>query len=275
MLWHRLLSPYELAVSELLVKLNHLRKEYHQAGRYCPVEHVVGRVKSISSILEKMKKKSIPFEKMEEEVEDIAGIRIICQFIEDIDKVADHLKERRDMTVVEIKDYIKKHKSSGYRSYHMVVRYPVNTIDGRKEVLVEIQIRTLAMDFWATTEHSLQYKYQGNIPERISQRLSNAANAIIALDGEMSSVREEIMDAQMSSRIRYNMIEDIVNTLETLYRVTAKREVQKLQDEFFRIYSSDDMEKLTRFYHQLDLLAEGYKAQTNKIGEGIKDFEGS
>ena len=181
-MWHKILSPYVMAVDELILKFDSLRREFQEQGQYCPIEHVTGRVKSISSILDKMAKKDIPPEKMEEQIEDIAGIRIICQFTEDISRVASLITSRTDIELVEIKDYIRNQKQSGYRSYHMVVHYEVNTINGPKKILVEIQIRTMAMDFWATTEHSLQYKYKGQIPERVGSRLSNAADAIISLD---------------------------------------------------------------------------------------------
>ena len=273
LLWHKVLSPYEMAVDELILKLNHIKQEFLMNGKYCPIEHVMGRVKSISSILDKMQKKSIPMERMEELVEDIAGIRIICQFVEDIDRVSALLAERSDLKITEIKDYVRNQKESGYRSYHVVALYTVNTIEGPRDVQVEIQIRTMAMDFWATTEHSLQYKYKGAIPEKVGARLANAANAIIALDTEMSSVRDEIMDAQLSSKMKYKLVEDIVSMIENLYSLTSKREVEKIQNEFYRIYESDDMEELIRYHEQLDLIAQAYKAQCNRRGEGVKKSE--
>ena len=264
-LWHKLLSPYELAVQELLLKLNHLREEYLQEERYCPMEQISGRVKSISSILDKMQKKNIPFERMEEDIEDIAGIRIICQFVEDIERVANLLSSRSDIKVKTIKDYLTQTKESGYRSYHMVVYYRVETREGLREVQVEIQIRTMAMDFWATVEHSMQYKYKGNIPEDIGDRLSRTAQAIITLEEEMSSVRGEIMDAQLSSQLRYNVVEDIVATIEKLYSIKSRREIQKIQDEFYRIYENGDMNELLRYHDQLDQYAQSNHAQKSRL----------
>ena len=232
LLWHEILEPYELAVKELQVKFRHLIKEHHGKGLYSPIESVSGRVKSVSSILEKMQRKGIVPEEMEEQVEDIAGIRIICQFVEDIEKVAD-----------------------------LIVYYTVETMNGPKRIQVEIQIRTMAMDFWATIEHSLQYKYKANIPDHIRERLSAAAKAIIVLDNEMSSVRSEIMDAQNSSQMQRNLITDILNNIENLYKVTNKREVEKIQDEFYHIYAQNDLQELKRFHKELDLIAEGYRAQ--------------
>ena len=269
-LWHKLLRPYSMAVDELMLKFRHMKREYQQRGDYCPIEQVLGRVKSVSSILDKMQKKNVPMELMEEQIEDIAGIRIICQFIEDIYRISDAITSRSDMRVIEVKDYIRNQKDSGYRSYHLIVHYEVQTLDGPKVVQVEIQIRTMAMDFWATVEHSLQYKYQGRIPQRVDTRLSNAAMSIISLDNEMSTVRDEIMDAQLSSRLRYNLVEDIVETIESLYQVISRREVEKIQDEFYRIYQMNDIEELIRYHSQLDQIAQAHKAQSNGHGQGIK-----
>lgn len=260
-LWHEILDPYELAVQELVVKFNHVIKEHHEKGLYSPIEQVTGRVKTVSSILEKMQRKHIPVDEMEEQVEDIAGIRIICQFVEDIEKVSELIEKRNDIEIKSEKDYIKHMKPSGYRSYHLIVYYTVETLNGPKKLQAEIQIRTMAMDFWATIEHSLQYKYKSNIPQHIKGRLSNAADAIIALDNEMSTVRSEIMDAQNSSQMQINLVTDILNNIENLYKLSNKREVAKIQDEFYKIYALNDLEQLKRFHTQLDIIAEGYRAQ--------------
>ena len=261
-LWRRILCPYELAVRELTVKFEHIIKEYKLNDLYSPIEQVRGRVKSVSSILEKMQRKHIPLERMEEEVEDIAGIRIICQFEEDIDTIAALIQNRSDMTIKSEKNYLKHIKQSGYRSYHLIIYYTVETINGPKEIQAEIQIRTMAMNFWATIEHSLQYKYKGEMPLHVAERLSNAADAIIALDQEMSSVRSEIMDAQNSSMNQSNLIKDILMSIENLYKVANKREVEKIQSEFLRIFQMRDLQQLERFHRQLDIIAEGYRAQS-------------
>ena len=261
-LWRELLTPYELAVKELTVKFNLLIKEHIDKDLYSPIEEVTGRVKSIYSILEKIQRKRIPWDKIEEEVEDIAGIRIICQFSEDIEKVAEIIRNRSDMTVQSEKDYVTHMKDSGYRSYHMIVAYQVESLSGPKKIMAEIQIRTLAMNFWATIEHSLQYKYKGNMPPHMRERLSNAAKAIIALDNEMSLVSHEVMVAQNSSQYQSKLVCDILNNIENLYRYSNKREVDKIQDEFYTIYQRNDLEELERFCKQLDIIAEGYRAQS-------------
>lgn len=261
-LWREILSPYVLAVEELIVKFNHIISEYRSAGEYSPIEQVNGRVKTISSILEKAQKKGVPLDHIEEQIEDIAGIRIICQFVEDIYKVAEIIKKRTDMRIKCEKDYITNYKESGYRSYHLIIYYKVETQRGTKELQAEIQIRTLAMNFWATIEHSLQYKYKKNMPVHIRERLSTAADAIKTLDQEMSIIRGEIMDAQNSFKIKANVVADILNNIQNLYKVANKREVVNIQDEFFKIYQSGDLEQLERFNKELDIIAEGYRAQS-------------
>lgn len=260
-LWKEILTPYDLAVKEILVKFNHIIIEYKSRDMYSPIEAVNGRVKSISSILEKCRKKDIPLEIVTEKVEDIAGIRVMCQFVEDIYKVVDIVKHRSDMRVVQEKDYIKNVKPSGYRSYHIIVKYDVETMEGTKSIFVEIQIRTLAMNFWATIEHSLQYKYRRNIPDRIRERLNASAEAILKLDQEMSSIHDEIMDAQSSFIIHANIISAILNNIQNLYKVANKKEVVKIQDEFFEIYKKNNLAELRSFARQLDIMAEGYRAQ--------------
>ena len=260
-LWRSILCPYELAVRELIVKFEHIISEHRENDLYSPIEQVSGRVKSVSSILEKMQRKHIPMERMEEEVEDIAGIRIICQFEEDIETVASLIQNRSDMTIKSEKNYLKHVKQSGYRSLHLIIYYTVETLNGPRKLQAEIQIRTMAMDFWATIEHSLQCKYKGDMPPHVAERLTNAADAIILLDQEMSSVRDEIMDAQNSSQMQSNLVKDILNNIENLYRVSSKREITKIQTEFLRVFHTKDLKQLERFHRQLDIIAEGYRAQ--------------
>ena len=260
-LWRSILCPYELAVRELIVKFEHIISEHRENDLYSPIEQVSGRVKSVSSILEKKQRKHIPMERMEEEVEDIAGIRIICQFEEDIETVASLIQNRSDMTIKSEKNYLKHVKQSGYRSLHLIIYYTVETLNGPRKLQAEIQIRTMAMDFWATIEHSLQYKYKGDMPPHVAERLTNAADAIILLDQEMSSVRDEIMDAQNSSQMQSNLVKDILNNIENLYRVSSEREITKIQTEFLRVFHTKDLKQLERFHRQLDIIAEGYRAQ--------------
>lgn len=194
--WDLFLAPYKQAVEELKVKLKGMRSQFELQGNYSPIEFVTGRVKPIASILDKANQKGIPLERLESEMQDIAGLRMMCQFVDDISKVVELIRKRNDFEIVEERNYITHKKASGYRSYHVVIRYPVQTIQGEKKILAEIQIRTLAMNFWATIEHSLNYKYKGQFPEDIKMRLQRAAEAAFRLDEEMSLIRGEIQEAQ-------------------------------------------------------------------------------
>ena len=194
--WDLFLWPYQQAVSELKVKFRSLRQSFLNKGEHSPIEFVVGRVKTVDSIKEKMTRRVIAPEVIDNDMQDIAGIRIMCQFVDDIYRVVDLIHERQDMQVVEERDYIQNAKPSGYRSYHMVIEYSVFLPDGPKKIIAEIQIRTLAMNFWATVEHTLNYKYQGKYPEDISKRLKTTAEAAYKLDEEMSSIKDEVQEAQ-------------------------------------------------------------------------------
>lgn len=195
--WETFLDPYIQTVGELKIKLRGIRKQFRKQNRHSPIEFVTGRVKSVESIQEKMVLRGISEENLAQDLQDIAGLRIMVQFVDDVDEVLALLRKCHDMTVVQERDYITHMKSSGYRSYHVVVEYPVDTIDGQKKVLAEIQIRTLAMNFWATIEHSLNYKYQGDFPEEIKQRLEKTAKIALELDEEMRKIREDIREAQL------------------------------------------------------------------------------
>ena len=194
--WQHFLLPYQQAVNELKVKLRGMRKQYQDEEQHSPIEFVTGRVKPVESIKEKMVRRHVQADRLEQDMQDIAGLRIMCQFVEDIYQVVDLLRQRSDMTILEERDYISNVKPSGYRSYHIVIEYPVQLISGEKRIVAEIQVRTLAMNFWATIEHSLNYKYQGAFPEELSARLQRAAEAAFHLDNEMSEIREEIQEAQ-------------------------------------------------------------------------------
>ena len=280
-MWKEILTPYDLAVEELQIKFNHIIKEYRQAGVYSPIEQVLGRVKSISSIIEKAQRRGIEIDKIQEKLFDIAGIRLICQFTEDIYTVVKLIKKRKDMTVISEKDYIKNIKESGYRSYHwdifkwsllvvvypyrsyhLIVHYEVETVKGTTIIPVEIQIRTLGMNFWAIIEHSLQYKYNGEIPAHVKERLNAASDALITLDNEMSSIHDEIINSQTYFMVKANIVSDILSTIQNLYKVANKQVVIKIQDEFYEIFEKGDVNELSRFSRQLDIIAEDYRAQS-------------
>lgn len=194
--WESFLAPYAQAVAELKLKLRTLRDQLRQDEVQGQIEFVTGRVKPIESIQEKMIRRQIKEERLAIDMEDIGAVRIMCQFVEDIYAVVKILRKRTDMKIIEERDYIAKKKPSGYRSYHIVIEYPVELLTGTKIIKMEIQIRTLAMNFWATIEHSLNYKYQGQFPPELAQRLERTAEAAFLLDNEMSDIQEEIREAQ-------------------------------------------------------------------------------
>ena len=257
--WKELLFPYEQAVDELLLKFRSLDKECRHLGIYSPIDSVTGRLKRPASILEKAGKKQISPDRIEAEIEDIAGIRILCQFVEDIPKVIDMVRNRNDMTVVEERDYITNTKPSGYRSYHIIIQYPLHTALGAKTVPAEIQIRTNAMNFWATAEHSLRYKYSGNIPQDLQDRLKNCAEAAFHLDTEMATIREEITNVQRLHEIRNNLVANILDNIQNLYFVAKLEDMNKLNREFIDIWNSDDMDLLREFNTKLNVMAEMYR----------------
>jgi len=211
--WLEIIRPYSYAVEELKIKFRNVRNDYLDTKQHSPVEFVTGRTKKLSSALAKMKKLDID---NIEDIEDLAGIRIMCQFVEDIYVLVDIIKERNDMSIVLEKDYINNAKESGYRSYHLIVKYPVNTIHGVKEVQCEIQIRTLSMNFWATIEHSLKYKYDHYIPDELAHRLKRAADAAFMLDQEMGEIREEIIKAQELFTEKEYVLTDIYSRVNKL-----------------------------------------------------------
>lgn len=195
--WEEFLDPYIQAVGELKIKLRGMRKQFRKQKRHSPIEFVTGRVKPVESIQEKMVLRGIKEDHLAQDMQDIAGLRVMVQFVDDVDEVLELIRRRRDMKVVQERDYINNMKSSGYRSYHVIVEYPVETINGYKMVLAEIQIRTLAMNFWATIEHSLNYKYKGEFPADIRERLEITSKIAYQLDMEMRKIREDIQEAQL------------------------------------------------------------------------------
>lgn len=217
--WEDFLAPYKQAVEELKIKLKGMRSQFELENNHSPIEFVTGRVKPVASILDKANQKHIALDYLVEEMQDIAGLRMMCQFVDDIEVVVRLLRQRNDFRIVEERDYITNKKPSGYRSYHVVIEYPVETIQGEKKILAEIQIRTLAMNFWATIEHSVNYKYQGEFPEAINKRLKRAAEAAFQLDEEMSQIREEIQEAQ----VYFSQNKDVSKDKKAVHQVMPKK----------------------------------------------------
>ncbi|GAA3648595.1 GTP pyrophosphokinase [Asaccharospora irregularis] len=255
--WDELLAPYDHAVEELKVKFKNIRKEFLAKGEYSPIEFVTGRTKKVGSIISKATRLNVS--DIETEIEDIAGIRIMCQFVDDIYTIVDLIKNRSDMTVVSEKDYIENFKDSGYRSFHVIIKYPINSIAGSKEILCEIQIRTLAMNFWATIEHSLKYKYEHYIPEEIAVRLRRAADAAFLLDQEMSEIREDIMKAQVMYQVKSVTVRDVLNRIQELYSLGDTRKAIIYQRRLDKIDTERDVTEILSLKKDIDDLLEQYK----------------
>lgn len=252
--WKQMLLPYTQAVEELKVKFKSIRNELISLEEYSPIEFVTGRVKKVSSIIEKAKKKNIPLEEIETKIEDIAGIRIMCQFVEDIYKVIDIIRNRdgKDLWIQEERDYIAHTKRSGYRSYHIIIEYPVQTGHGEKRIFAEIQIRTLAMNFWATIEHSLRYKYKQDMPAEIEERLTKAAEAAFILDQEMAEIREDVLKCQENFQTESNLIGEILSSLEVLSKKQQGQDLKELYEVFWKLWEQGDMHKLKEFNDKLN-----------------------
>ena len=255
--WEEILAPYNHAVEELKVKFKNIRKEFFAKGEYSPIEFVTGRTKKVASIISKAKR--LNMKDIEEEMEDIAGIRIMCQFVEDIYTIVELIKSRSDMTVVYEKDYIENFKDSGYRSYHVIIKYPIHSIAGSKEILCEIQIRTLAMNFWATIEHSLKYKYEHYIPENLAVRLRRAADAAFLLDQEMSEIREDIMKAQVMYQVKSITVRDVLSKIQELYDVGQTHKAIIYQRRLDKIDEERDISEIINLKKEIEDLLEEYK----------------
>ena len=196
--WKEVQLIYNSALKEIGTKLEILNDEFQHVHQYNPIEHIKSRLKTPESIVKKLRKNGheSTIENMVKYVNDIAGVRVICSFTSDIYRIAEMIANQNDLKVLSVKDYIKRAKPSGYRSYHMIVTVPVFLSDRIAETKVEIQIRTVAMDFWASLEHKINYKFEGNTPDFIKHELVKCSEMITELDDQMLSLNEQV--------IRYN-----------------------------------------------------------------------
>ena len=192
--WKTVMFLYNAALKEVGTKLEILNDEFQHVHKYNPIEHIKTRIKKPESIVKKLKKygHESTIENMVKYVNDIAGVRLICSFTSDIYRLAAMIGNQSDLKVLSIKDYIKNPKASGYKSYHMLVSVPIFLSVSVVETKVEIQIRTIAMDFWASLEHKIYYKFEGHAPEYISHELKECADMVSALDDRMLTLNEAI-----------------------------------------------------------------------------------
>ena len=207
--WETLMFLYNAALKEISTKIEILNDEFQHVHHYTPIEHIKSRIKTPESIVKKLKKNGyeVNVQNMVKHVRDIAGIRIICSFTSDIYRLAEMIGNQSDLKVLSIKDYIKNPKESGYKSYHMLVSVPVFLSDSVVDTKVEIQIRTIAMDFWASLEHKIYYKFEGNAPDYISRDLQECAKMVAELDDKMLSLNEAIQECILQQEKRDNMDE--------------------------------------------------------------------
>ena len=194
--WKEVTLVYSAALRQMETKMQILNDEFQHVHQYNPIEHIKSRIKSPESIVKKLKKHGYEssIKNMVKYVNDIAGIRVICSFTSDIYRIAEMLINQNDIRVLSVKDYILNPKPSGYKSYHLIVTVPIFLSDRIVDAKVEIQIRTVAMDFWASLEHKIHYKFEGNAPEHIKKELVECAMMVSDLDARMLSLNEEVQE---------------------------------------------------------------------------------
>lgn len=214
--WKTAMLLYNSALKKVTTKLEILNDEFQHVHKYNPIENIKSRLKTPESIVQKLKRKGhdASIENMVRYVEDIAGVRLVCSFTSDIYRMADMIGRQNDLTVISIKDYMKNPKPSGYKSFHMIISIPVFLSDRTVETKVEIQIRTIAMDFWASLEHKIYYKFEGNAPSYISHELQECAEIVSMLDNKMLSLNEAILieKAKQEEKAIRQQIEQLTQT---------------------------------------------------------------
>lgn len=252
--WKQALLPYEQAVDELIIKFKGIMREYRTANLISPIEDVTGRVKTVASIIEKANRRNIPLDKALDVLEDIAGVRIICRFVDDIQEVIKLIRKRHgyDMEVIEEEDYITNTKTSGYRSYHITINYPMFVQGEYRKIKCELQIRTLAMNFWATIEHSLRYKFDKNVPTEIKNRLKVCAEAAYKLDEEMDKIKDELMESQQFMENREELIDKIIHNIHNIYNNTTIENKNEYNYQFIKLYQEGNVEKLKQYNTDLE-----------------------
>lgn len=203
--WREVTLIYNAALKQIETKMEILNDEFQHVHQYNPIEHIKARIKTPESIVKKLKRNGYEstIDNMIKYINDIAGIRVICSFTSDIERIASMIEEQKDIQVVAVKDYFTFPKASGYKSYHMIVTVPVYLSDRIVDTKVEIQIRTVAMDFWASLEHKIHYKFEGDIPEHIRNELVECAKMVSDLDARMLQLNNEILAITQERESRY------------------------------------------------------------------------
>ncbi|MGZ0042754.1 GTP pyrophosphokinase [Paenibacillus ottowii] len=228
----RFMLIYKFALDEMETKIEILKQEFQALHDYSPIEHTKSRLKSPESIMNKMLRKNseLSLDAIKNHIKDIAGLRITCSFISDIYDVSSMLQRQSDLKVLEIKDYIKNPKPNGYQSLHLLVQVPVFMSDCEELVCVEVQIRTIAMDFWASLEHKIFYKYNQSVPESLTRELKNAADSANALDLQMERLHREIKEIK-DARGEEDSMEELRKIMINNQQITVPANFLKLLGE--------------------------------------------
>jgi putative GTP pyrophosphokinase len=221
----RFMMEYKFGIDEMSTKIKILQDEFSQLHDYNPIEHVSSRLKAPDSILDKIIRKGCEptFSSIRETITDIAGVRVTCSFVSDVYRVFDLLAGQSDVKVLDVRDYIAEPKPNGYRSLHGIVEVPVFLSDGVVPVTVEVQLRTIAMDFWASLEHKIYYKYRKQVPTELLRDLQQAAETAHRLDGTMQRLHEEIHRADVAP-VASAVPEDLTPSDEVLRQLWQARQ---------------------------------------------------
>ncbi|MBD8869465.1 GTP pyrophosphokinase family protein [Nocardioides sp. MJB4] len=188
------MMQYKFGIDEVATKISILQEEFAHLHSYNPIEHVQSRLKSPESIMEKVARRGCgpTFEEIRSEITDIAGVRVTCSFVSDVYRVYEMLADQPDLTVRQVKDYVAQPKPNGYRSLHALVEVPVHLSDRIVPVVIEVQLRTVAMDFWASLEHKIYYKFDAAVPQEMVDELREAAHTAADLDHRMEVLHRQL-----------------------------------------------------------------------------------
>ncbi len=215
----RLMMVYEFGMEEILTKIKILRGEFHRCHNYNPIEHVGSRLKSPQSMVRKAQRKGIPleYEALRQNMFDIAGIRLTCSFVSDIYRMRELLLAQTDLTLLDESDYIKNPKPNGYQSLHMILEVPVFLAESVEHIPVEVQLRTIAMDFWASLEHKIYYKYDKEVPRHLTDALKLSADMAATLDTSMERIHNEVLELDRELRESEEFAEEEVADSNDLF----------------------------------------------------------
>ena len=224
---------YDSALREIDTKLQILSNEFKVEHKYNPIEHITSRIKSGESIAKKIRKdgRELTVENIVRYINDVAGIRVICSFTSDIYRIADAIAKQSDVKVLKVKDFIMNPKPNGYRSYHMIVAIPIFLSNKVTDTKVEIQIRTIAMDFWASLEHKIYYKFEGNAPEHIREELKICSEITSTLDRRMHELNEEVKHISSPDGYVDYMYTDVNMVKDEYYGTLAEDSEKQIVDE--------------------------------------------